>query len=262
MTAGTKLRTLNENTASSSSSPVLVNVYSRPATGRLELSASPGSNGLHPVMRAVDRQGRVRELDARERELRTEGGPVEAREPQAERPAAGGRMAALVELPPRHLALDDAGDPRRAADRDGGEEPGLVLEHGPVPYRDVREGAGALEAYHAGAEAPHGEGDLRELIAGVSGVGAPGRGGLGRGGSRCVRGPGQGGSGGERPEGAHRAPHEFAAGDESFRHKVGFPPGHLPRAGIPRAARADPAPAAALGGPRRCRRVAGGSWDG
>ena len=51
--AGRKLGALKEKTASSSSSPAWVKVYSRPATGRLALSASPGSKGLQPVIRAA-----------------------------------------------------------------------------------------------------------------------------------------------------------------------------------------------------------------
>ena len=44
-----KFFALKENTASSGSLVRLVNRYSRAATGRLELSASPGSNGLQAV---------------------------------------------------------------------------------------------------------------------------------------------------------------------------------------------------------------------
>src|SRR5882757_2670418 len=40
----------NENTASSGALPELVNRYSTAATGRLELSGSPGSKGLQPVI--------------------------------------------------------------------------------------------------------------------------------------------------------------------------------------------------------------------
>ena len=45
-----KFFALKENTASKGLRLRLVNLYSRAATGRLELSASPGSNGLQPVI--------------------------------------------------------------------------------------------------------------------------------------------------------------------------------------------------------------------
>ena len=45
-----KFLALKENTASIGPLLRLVNRYSRAATGRLELSASPGSNGLQPVI--------------------------------------------------------------------------------------------------------------------------------------------------------------------------------------------------------------------
>ena len=45
-----KFFALKENTASSGPLLRLVNRYSSAATGRLELSASPGSNGLQPVI--------------------------------------------------------------------------------------------------------------------------------------------------------------------------------------------------------------------
>src|ERR1041385_4105140 len=44
---GRKFRALKEKTASSGSVAALLKVYSKAATGRLEASASPGSNGLH-----------------------------------------------------------------------------------------------------------------------------------------------------------------------------------------------------------------------
>src|SRR5882672_8306974 len=47
--AARKFSVLNENTASTDAELRLIKRYSRPATGRLELSASPGENGLQPV---------------------------------------------------------------------------------------------------------------------------------------------------------------------------------------------------------------------
>ena len=48
-----KLTELNENTASIFVVPVFLNEYSNPPTGRLELSASPGIKGLHPLILTV-----------------------------------------------------------------------------------------------------------------------------------------------------------------------------------------------------------------
>src|SRR5258705_7846840 len=47
--ADKKFSELKENTASTDAELRLRKRYSRPATGRLELSASPGENGLQPV---------------------------------------------------------------------------------------------------------------------------------------------------------------------------------------------------------------------
>src|SRR5258705_10138276 len=47
--AARKFSELKENTASTDAELRLRKRYSRPATGRLELSASPGENGLQPV---------------------------------------------------------------------------------------------------------------------------------------------------------------------------------------------------------------------
>ena len=48
-----KLTELYENTASMADLPVLVNEYSIPATGRLELSASVGINGLQAFIETL-----------------------------------------------------------------------------------------------------------------------------------------------------------------------------------------------------------------
>src|SRR2546428_10570007 len=48
-----KFLALKENTASGSVRLRFVRRYSRAATGKLELSASPGSNGLQPVSSTV-----------------------------------------------------------------------------------------------------------------------------------------------------------------------------------------------------------------
>ena len=45
-----KLTVLKEKTASTILLELFKNVYSRAATGKLELSSSPGINGLQPVM--------------------------------------------------------------------------------------------------------------------------------------------------------------------------------------------------------------------
>ena len=160
----------------------------------------------------------IPQLDARKREMRPEGSPVESRKPQAQRPVARGGMAPLVQLPPRHRALEDPGDLLRAGDRDGREQSGLVLEHGPVSDRDIREGSGALEADHPRPEPSHGKGDLLQLLAGERGVGAPRRGRRGRRLRDGIRGPGKRATGRDRAQGAHGAPNEFAAGDESTGH--------------------------------------------
>src|SRR5882724_2309313 len=47
--AAKKFSVLKENTASTDAELRLRKRYSRPATGRLDLSASPGENGLQPV---------------------------------------------------------------------------------------------------------------------------------------------------------------------------------------------------------------------
>src|SRR5882724_13218442 len=47
--AAKKFSVLKENTASTDAELRLRKRYSMPATGRLELSASPGENGLQPV---------------------------------------------------------------------------------------------------------------------------------------------------------------------------------------------------------------------
>src|SRR5882757_780422 len=48
--AAKKFSELKENTASTGAELRLRKRYSRPATGKLELSASPGRNGLQPVI--------------------------------------------------------------------------------------------------------------------------------------------------------------------------------------------------------------------
>ena len=56
-----KFLALKENTASTGLLLRLVNRYSNAATGRLELSGSPGSNGLQPVISTLSGSCRIGE---------------------------------------------------------------------------------------------------------------------------------------------------------------------------------------------------------
>lgn len=209
----------------------------------MDVEGEDGIHLFHPgvsegVLKAGDRQARIvgvprlkrapagdpddegqrgiAQLDPGEREVGPEGRLVEAGQPETHRPRAGCGMPALVEFPAGDRALDDAGDLPRAAEGDGGEEPRLVLDQGPVADRHVGQTARTLQAHHPRPESPEREGDLVQLLAGENRVGRPGRvRSLGDG--RRSRRAGERG-GGEGAEGANRGANEIAAADEPLGH--------------------------------------------
>jgi hypothetical protein len=177
--AGTKLRALNENTASISSCPLWVNVYSRPGDGQARVV------GVARLERAPagdprrDRQGGVLKLDPREREVRAEGGGAEAGQsgPHRRVPLEACRLArrASTWAPgPRRRARSSrvrrARSPRGARARSAPRAGAGSRRSSGRPFR--------TRQIMPGADAPQGEGDLLEVLALVNEVGAPRAGGF------------------------------------------------------------------------------------
>ena len=153
---------------------VLVNRYSSAATGRLELSASPGSKGLQPVISTSAAPA------GRSASTVPNGKRVWKVASAKARQAVGGAAGAVAgagraeELPaPAPGPSSTRATWRLPLTRDGGEDARLVEDLRPVAQRDVRERAGAFQADHARADAAHREGHLVQVLAGVFAIEAP-----------------------------------------------------------------------------------------
>ena len=165
--AAMKFLALKENTASTGLSLRLVKRYSSAATGRLELSASPGSNGLQPVISTLS--GTCGSASADHAKWKTGAGRWHWRNGASRRwrrraiARAGGPKSFLA----RHRTLQHARRRAFAFDRDGRENARLVEHVGMVAQRDMREGPCSFQADHARADAAQWKSHLVQILARV-----------------------------------------------------------------------------------------------
>ena len=150
--------------------------YSKPATGRLEQSASPGSKGLQAVSSTSSGTwlSESRTAAKGKRAVKTASRNRGRPERRPARPVAAARRP--EQFPTGHGALQHAGDLLRALDGDSRERARLVENLRAVAERDVRQCAAAFQADHARADAAQRKGHAIEMrVAVLAVVGATGK---------------------------------------------------------------------------------------
>ena len=174
--AAMKLRALHEKTPARACAVGFVSRYSRAAKGRLELSGSPASNGLQPVISTFRGSSSSSSVTVPNGKRASKRARPNRGRPHVAPPDAVAGVLEAERLPARHRALDDARPVRVSLDAHRREHAGLVEDVRLVAQRDVGEGARPLEAEHP---RPHPAERERDPLQGLALVGAvvrpPGR---------------------------------------------------------------------------------------